>query len=424
MEQPYVNLILLSGSLRWYDIAPRRFPAVSVRQVGCDSTSGSMTIEFPGKASDFLKIGVLAAERGDIELVREILKARPKWLHRIGSHGRTMLWGACHRGKLPMVKYHFRRKADINACGTHYTPYFVEISCYCIARHKKHHEVADYLLEKGAVMNIHTAAFLGDCQQVAKFLKRSKRRLNLGHPQYVMCEKKADGLDFELAEADWATPLCYALRGGDVETVEYLIQQGATINGFEKNLFIAADDDYDMIRLLLENGADPAMAPEVHSDEGRLFDLIRSFGGKAADRQHANEELVYLCRGDRGGNPDEVKRWLSIGADVNFQDHKGKTALHRAAKAGFIETIEILLDSGASVELADAKGETALFDAVRSTIKDREKRTLAIRTLLKAGADVRAENRRGQTPLSVAEASAGAEGTAIAAMLRRSRRQK
>lgn len=379
-----------------------------------------MAIEFPGKASDFLKIGVLAAERGDIERVREILKARPKWIHHVGSHGRTMLWGACHRGKLPMVKYLVRRKADINACGTHYTPYFVEISCYCIARHKKHHEVADYLLEKGAEVNIHTAAFLGDCKQVAKFLKRSKRRLNLGHPQYVMGES----LDSVLEKAPWATPLCYALRGADVETVEYLIQQGATIKGNEQKLFIAAADNYDMVRLLLENGADPAMAPEVHSDEGRLFDLITSYGGTVADSQHASEELVYLCRGDRGGNPDEVKRLLSVGADVNFQDHKGKTALHRAAKAGFVETMTILLEGGASVKLADAKGETALFDAVRSTIKDREKRLLAIKTLLKAGADARAENRRSQTPISVVEDLSGAEEKKIAALLRRSRRSK
>ena len=85
-------------------------------------------IAFPGKASDFLKIGVAAAARGDIEAVREILKSRPKWIHRVGSHGRTMLWEAAHKGRLEMVRYLVRRKADINACGTHYTPYFVEVS--------------------------------------------------------------------------------------------------------------------------------------------------------------------------------------------------------------------------------------------------------------------------------------------------------
>jgi hypothetical protein len=175
-------------------------------------------IIFPGKASDFLKIGVAAAGRGDVEAVRKILKERPAWIGRVGSHGRTMLWEASHRGKLEMVKYLVRRGSDLNACGTHYTPYFVEVSCYCIARSKKRHEVADFLLKKGAEVNIHTAAFLGDCDLVKSFLKKKPKLLNDGHPHFEMGDKNPDGLDFYLAPAPRATPLCYALRGADVET--------------------------------------------------------------------------------------------------------------------------------------------------------------------------------------------------------------
>lgn len=47
-----------------------------------------------------------------------------------------MLWEAAWRGKLEMVKYLAERGADIDARGTHYTPYFVEVSCYCIVRHR------------------------------------------------------------------------------------------------------------------------------------------------------------------------------------------------------------------------------------------------------------------------------------------------
>ena len=112
---------------------------------------------------------------------------------------------------------------------------------------------------------------------------------------------------------------------------------------------------------------------------------------------------------------------LSVGADVNFQDHKGKTALHRAAKAGFVESMKILLGNGASVEVIDAQGETPLFDVVRSTIKDNEKRTLAIKALIKSGADARAENLRGQTPLSLAEATVGVRDTLLAALNYKSR---
>ncbi|MGY8660671.1 MAG: ankyrin repeat domain-containing protein [Verrucomicrobiales bacterium] len=122
-----------------------------------------MKIHFPGKASDFLKIGVATAARGDLEAVREILKARPHWLKLVGSHGRTMLWEAAHRGKLEMVKYLVQRKADIDACGTHYTPYFVALSSYAIARHKKHQELVEFLFGKGASRNYSRKMSVAHC---------------------------------------------------------------------------------------------------------------------------------------------------------------------------------------------------------------------------------------------------------------------
>jgi len=108
-----------------------------------------------------------------------------------------------------------------------------------------------------------------------------------------------------------------------------------------------------------------------------------------------NDELVYLCRGDRGGNPNTVREMLRFGADVDHQDHKGKTALHRAAKSGFVETVSILLESGASVYVRDKKDETPLFDAVNSTIKDRESLKAVIKLLVDGGADWKAKNRKG-----------------------------
>jgi len=316
-----------------------------------------------------------------------------------------------------MVKYLVRRKADIDACGTHYTPYFVEVSCYCIARFKKHHDVADFLLSKGAKFDIHTAAFLGDLDSVKKLLRKSRKLLNAGHPQYVMAEKNDEGLDFLIAEADWATPLCYALRGGDQATVEFLIFKKAKIKGSEEKLFIAADDQPSMVKLLLENGADPEYAPDFFPDDGELFKIVSAYKKSKFDPKKC-DELVYLCRGDRGGNPDQVKRMLKNGYDVNFQDHKGKTALHRAAKAGFVETMQILLKHGASVKLEDNNGETALFDAVRSTIKKTENQLEAIRLLIKSKSNLKHENRRSQTPAMVAMKSKSAAAGKIAKLLK------
>ncbi len=365
-------------------------------------------IKFPGKASDFLKVATAAAARGDLTAVDSILDARPQWLSRTGSHGRTMLWEAAHRGKLAMVEYLAARGADINACGTHYTPYFVEVSCYCIARYKKRDDVADFLLAQGAKTDLHTMAFLGDRQGAEDWLKRQPESLYEGHPQHTMGAMEESGLDFYLAPAPWATPLCYALRGGDAETVEFLIGQGAKIKGYEDDFFVAANNDLDKIRHLLEHGADPGKLPPIPPDAGELFALASSYGAKTPDTDTYSAELVYLCRGDRGGNPAEVKRLLGLGADIDFQDNKGKTALHRAAKAGFVKTIDTLLEYGACADIADTNGETALFEVVHSTIKNDEKRKSAAHLLLKAGADPLRAARKGKTPLSAAKSAKGA----------------
>ena len=365
-------------------------------------------IKFPGKASDFLKVATAAAARGDLTAVDSILDARAQWLSRTGSHGRTMLWEAAHRGKLAMVEYLAARGADINACGTHYTPYFVEVSCYCIARYKKRDDVADFLLAQGAKTDLHTMAFLGDRQGAEDWLKRQPESLYEGHPQHMMGAMEESGLDFYLAPAPWATPLCYALRGGDAETVEFLIGQGAKIKGYEDDFFIAANNDLDKIRHLLEHGADPGKLPPIPPDAGELFALASSYGAKTPDTDTYSAELVYLCRGDRGGNPAEVRRLLGLGADIDFQDNKGKTALHRAAKAGFVKTIGTLLDYGACADIADTNGETALFEVVHSTIKNDEKRKSAAHLLLKAGADPLRAARKGKTPLSAAKSAKGA----------------
>ena len=101
----------------------------------------------------------------------------------------------------------------------------------------------------------------------------------------------------------------------------------------------------------------------------------------------------------------EVRRWLQHGADVNYQDHKAKTALHRAAKAGFVEVMELLLSAGAEVNVPDKVGETALFDVVRSTIKDASKKQKALHILLKAGADRAHVNHRGEDTLMLVRKS-------------------
>ena len=163
-----------------------------------------------GKASDFLKIG---AGRDDVDSVRAVLNEKPDWIARTGSHGRTMLWEAAYRGRASMVKYLLDRGADIDACGCRFTPLVVHISPYCAARFKRHDDVADRLLQRGARLDVYAAAYLGQLERVREYLD--------SEPGIAIAEKAQNDPNLR------ATVFHYAVAAGYPDIVSLLLRRGA-----------------------------------------------------------------------------------------------------------------------------------------------------------------------------------------------------
>ncbi|MDE0009398.1 MAG: ankyrin repeat domain-containing protein, partial [Gammaproteobacteria bacterium] len=167
-----------------------------------------------GKTSDFLKIGVGAAGRGDLATLQAVLAVQPDWITRIGSHGRTMLWEAAYRGRLETAAHLVERGADIEARGCHFTPLLVEISPYCAARHRKHDAVAELLLAHGALTDILTHAYLGNGECVKTCLDDD--------PTLATAEVAQHDPNVR------ATVLHYAVAAGHLDIVRVLLARGAT----------------------------------------------------------------------------------------------------------------------------------------------------------------------------------------------------
>lgn len=64
------------------------------------------------------------------------------------------------------------------------------------------------------------------------------------------------------------------------------------------------------------------------------------------------------------GNAARVQQLLEFGADVNFQDHALRTALHIAAAYSRLPVVQVLLASKASLSVEDSWGNTPLDDAI------------------------------------------------------------
>ncbi len=380
-------------------------------------------VQLTGNQSDFLKIVVAATGRGDLETVRYLLDDNPAWIHTVGSHGRTMLWEAAYRGKLEMVEFLLERGADISLPGCYHIQHRIEISPYCVARYEGRDNVAEFLLQQGATIDIHTAAYLGDYDAVRSHLDNNPSLVNRGYLQAVMLPA-GQPHTFEHREAAWATPLCYAIRSKDSAIVALLISRGAIIKPYSERFldYAASDERLEIAKLLLENGADPSKAPRILDDGSEISALFKRYGIPPKDINAMGTggwpPLVYACRGDNREHPDKVQELLDLGADIDVRNYKGKTALHYAAKAGFSEVINLLIEKGATVDATDNNGETPLFDAIRSRIKSGEKQRMALEALLINGADPNLKNRKGLTPLQVAQRMRRADRDKVVELLR------
>ena len=347
-----------------------------------------------GKTSDFLKIGVAAAGRGDLDALRNVLREKPEWVRRVGSHGRTMLWEAAWRGQLEAATLLLDQGADINACGCHFTPLLVEVSPYCAARFKKREAVAGLLLERGAEQDFFSQVFLGDAAAVRQGLHSNPALATLEKPQHDPNVR--------------ATALHYAVSPGHGALVEMLLAHGADPRPYGEWLirFCIWRNRADILEMLLDAGIDATSAEPPRSGvaDPRIAALLERHG-LAVDPNRAEggwPPLVFHCRGDRGGNVNRVRQLLEEGADVGARNHKAQTALHCAAKAGFVDIAALLLEHGADVDAQDRDGATPLAATLRSTIKDERKLLEVAALLLGGGADPLRPDQKGRSPRDIA----------------------
>jgi cytohesin len=184
------------------------------------------------------------------------------------------------------------------------------------------------------------------------------------------------GADVNLANKGGWTPLYLAtdnrnLEGGDyptrtpdmdhLEYIKLLLDAGANVNaqvtestetrtvftnqwldeeGATAFLRASQSGDIELMKLLLEHGADP----KIYTKLG-VTPLAAAAGigwVEGITSEHSPEETV-----------EAVKLLLELGLDPNYQADTGRTALHGAAHKGATEVVRVLVAAGARMDIRD-----------------------------------------------------------------------
>jgi ankyrin repeat protein len=139
----------------------------------------------------------------------------------------------------------------------------------------------------------------------------------------------------------------------DTVPVHGLMQfDGSWVNFDGETPFVRAalSGDIEVMRMLLEKGADPNISTTQGTTALMAAAGINWIPGQTWSHSEADyAEAVKLC--------------LEHGADVNASNSLGLTAMHGAANRGWESVIQILADHGAKLDVKDNAGRTPMIFA-------------------------------------------------------------
>jgi ankyrin repeat protein len=252
--------------------------------------------------------------------------------------GMSPLLFAVRDGNVAMTRLLLELGADINqTSGNHTSPLLIALLNGQVG-------LATELLERGADPNL-----ADDYKRGALFAAIELRNFN--HEKYpFLYDDGRDPLDLIKALlAKGANPN----QRTETTPVHGLMQfDGSWVNFDGQTPFIRAalSGDIQVMRLLLEHGADPNIATAQGSTALMAASGINWIPAQTYTRSEAGYvEAVKLC--------------LERGADVNATNSLKLAAIHGAANRGWTSIIQILADAGATLDQPDIGGRTPMVFA-------------------------------------------------------------
>ena len=318
--------------------------------------------------------------------------------------GADQLFGAIVRNDAQQVRLLIAQGAEVNCRDAN------DVTPLALSARLSRREISELLLNSGADANIQSK--MNDDIQDGGYTPLLWSIMNGGFETLQQMLKK--GGDVNRASTEGDSPLIYAARGGFLDIVDLLLESGA--NPDYKNpytgrtaLMEAVDSGKSaVVECLVDKGVDMGKRDEY----GNTLFMLAASGGQLAElmyltelgkadlgaKNHSGDTALHLAIGDYWTYLRAQDFLCTEGADVDAKNNWGTTPLMEAASRGRPKTVGLLINRGAQVKAVDRAGNTPLHYAAKGFEDDRQ---ISL-SLINGGADVNATNAEGNTPLIIA----------------------
>jgi ankyrin repeat protein len=296
-----------------------------------------------------------AALQGHTEIVKLLLAVPGIDVNLVDDSKNTALLWAAYKGHTEIVKLLLSKEVDVNKVDTNgYT-------ALIWAQKKGHHDIVNLLQREeekrrepdaNPSKQLVIAAISQNVEEIRRLLNVRNIDVNFIHENN--------------------TALIWGAYKGNAEIVRLLIDAGA-------------DLDYR------DGGGQTALDWAISKGYPYVINLLKQ--AKQRRLQSVSEELLNASMGT---NVVKIRELLAAGADVNYKNEYGRTALILAAGKGRTEILKLLLGFGAYINHVTNNKYTALILAANNGHTD------TVQALLQAGADIRNVDNDGDTALSCA----------------------
>ncbi|WP_461532134.1 ankyrin repeat domain-containing protein [Sinomicrobium sp.] len=365
-----------------------------------------------------------AAYRGNSELMKYLLDKGAK-TDIVDDHGMTILNFAANAGNKNLEVYELclqhgaDLKNDLSRDGANalllaaskdddlkLTEYFSSKGLDINAADKNGNGIFNYVAKAGniALMDKLLGRGIKGNDQAFLMAATGVRGASNGVEVYKYLESK--GLSPEVVDKNGSTPLHIAAsRSKDVEVIRYLLDKGlngdqADHNGNTPFMNAAANNDLKIVQLLSENLKDINRVNKKSQSalslavQGNTSDVVEFLIKKGADVKLADADgntlVSYLVNslGGRGGNGtiavfnEKLDLLKKNGLDISKPQGNGNTWYHLAVDKDNVELLKLAQKAGQDINARNKEGNTPLLLAAM-----RAKDDVLLKQLLQLGAD-------------------------------------